>query len=750
MKFLKSAIIITLLTTAFTDKPARARRRISLVDINRAIRQKFVRLPSITAELAGNIVEYRAQHNFFNKLEDLLKVEGITEDIFEEIKPYLTMTPANEIETEEALERFEDIHEEDTGGGYYDIDIEEIQKYVTRPLDLNTANRSQFLEFPYITDELADEIIKYRRENRGFSNVDELREIMADDIVDELQSFFTVLEEDAVEEFHGDLRFRYYVGPMPIDDDYVDADEKFHHPEYFYTRYRMFYGNKAEFGIKSIHDDGGINYNYRNARDYFIRENYLLMRNVLSLDTLVLGNYKLDFGQGLHIQPNWFYIRPWIRRPRGIKDGGNKFYGIAGSKRVGSWEFFGFYSDNDIPVSSVNIDGSVDSTLFKIRSSFVAWDYKDANSDYFDGHTLNDRSYGTRVKHNLTASINIGCIYSEHLLDPVLDPGSSTEYLESGRGDKVRLIGLDAEYMYRNMRLLTEWGRTYYHSFTSTSDFTVDGRNREWDWGYGDGMQILSVFSYEKIRFLLKYVRLGEEYSAYYARPYIAHWWKIEEDTFSNFENREISVEYDGKNTETSLSFTNNIVLDTQESEYSVYISQLISPHKKIDIKAIYNPRWDGDSFENIWVGKRLEMIYAPVDHLRLKYRYQINSWTDKKDNTEENAVINFAELKYNPNSALTIYSRLTFWNNAPGTYHRISALETRWPNFLDSVPGMADPKYPGGYMRWYIMPTLKLSRNVKFWTKFEYWPVWQGDYVASSGSHKDQVLFRTQLDMSW
>ena len=56
-------------------------------DVNLASAAQLATAAGITDELAEAIVEYRQKSGFFKSPEDLLKVPGITEDIYKEINP---------------------------------------------------------------------------------------------------------------------------------------------------------------------------------------------------------------------------------------------------------------------------------------------------------------------------------------------------------------------------------------------------------------------------------------------------------------------------------------------------------------------------------------------------------------------------------------------------------------------------------------------------------------------------------------
>ena len=57
-------------------------------DINTSTFQQLDKVPGIGPKTAQNIVDYRAQHGPFLRLEELRKVKGITKNNFQKIQKY--------------------------------------------------------------------------------------------------------------------------------------------------------------------------------------------------------------------------------------------------------------------------------------------------------------------------------------------------------------------------------------------------------------------------------------------------------------------------------------------------------------------------------------------------------------------------------------------------------------------------------------------------------------------------------------
>ena len=63
----------------------------SKVSINNASQEELMTLPGIGESKAKDIIEYRNTNGLFNSIEDLLKVKGIGESIFDKIKENITL-----------------------------------------------------------------------------------------------------------------------------------------------------------------------------------------------------------------------------------------------------------------------------------------------------------------------------------------------------------------------------------------------------------------------------------------------------------------------------------------------------------------------------------------------------------------------------------------------------------------------------------------------------------------------------------
>jgi competence ComEA-like helix-hairpin-helix protein len=81
------ALALTIPGTAFAQAGHEGGLGEKKYDVNLASAKQLATAAGITDEIAEAIVEYRQKSGFFKSPEDLLKVPGITKDVYKEINP---------------------------------------------------------------------------------------------------------------------------------------------------------------------------------------------------------------------------------------------------------------------------------------------------------------------------------------------------------------------------------------------------------------------------------------------------------------------------------------------------------------------------------------------------------------------------------------------------------------------------------------------------------------------------------------
>jgi competence protein ComEA len=90
---LAAALLILSLSGAYAQTNAPKAK----ININTANRAELESLPRIGPAVAQRIVDYRTKNGNFQKIEDIMKVSGISEKIFAQIKDLITVGQENQV-----------------------------------------------------------------------------------------------------------------------------------------------------------------------------------------------------------------------------------------------------------------------------------------------------------------------------------------------------------------------------------------------------------------------------------------------------------------------------------------------------------------------------------------------------------------------------------------------------------------------------------------------------------------------------
>ena len=111
------------------------------LNIDTASENDFAILPAIGRITAHRIVKFREENGGFKNLQELTRVEGVSQKLFISIKDHLTLTSKSDLKI---------------------------------LIDINSASKETLLTLPLISEKRAEAIISYRKRNEGFSRIEDL------------------------------------------------------------------------------------------------------------------------------------------------------------------------------------------------------------------------------------------------------------------------------------------------------------------------------------------------------------------------------------------------------------------------------------------------------------------------------------------------------------------------------------------------------------------------------------------------
>ena len=132
------------------------------LNINEASKQDFSLLPGIGEKTSHRIVMYREALGGFKTIEQMKRVKGIGDAVFNKIREHLATT------------------------GKSDLKV---------LMDINTATTPALLSLPGISEKDANAVIEYRKKNKGFKKIGEIKLAgIGKEKFDEIKDLITVLE----------------------------------------------------------------------------------------------------------------------------------------------------------------------------------------------------------------------------------------------------------------------------------------------------------------------------------------------------------------------------------------------------------------------------------------------------------------------------------------------------------------------------------------------------------------------------
>ncbi len=347
------------------------------LDLNRATREQLKKLP-IPAEVADAIYEYRTYRSYFDSIYDLRHVEGVTPEMIQKLLPLVaTMPPKTQEDWVRRYdESFRQLQRFLSREGASEELADEYRDQLLEPQDINELSLYDLQSYQNVSPVDATAIIKARERSGKIQSDRQLRS--ADGLsywaYRNLRDYVVYAPPEQDMKLHGSMQIQTFNTPYLLDEKDI-LTETFHpavtstEPPNFteetpygiahldspnpavLTKLRLRMGLQWKAGVSTFRDVGENN--LAETAKYFLEwrnqnnERY-------QLDKVVLGNFRVAFGQGLVMDNTDYFLSRktgtgFNKRPQGLLGDMSRSYefalrGAAVEASLGNFQALGFIS----------------------------------------------------------------------------------------------------------------------------------------------------------------------------------------------------------------------------------------------------------------------------------------------------------------------------------------------------------------------------------------------------------------------
>lgn len=357
-----------------------------------------------------------------------------------------TITFAQEVEIENLLENQEE---------YSDISelVQTLSELEKNPIDINSASIDQLTILPWISTVQAIAMIRFREKNGKFRSIDDLFQVntLSPSTIEAIEKYITFAPTVSFSDFSFNFKSRIN---RKIEESIGLQNGKYHpSPFKYYNRFLMSYNNSVSFGGLLEKDSGEKNFDDLSL--FFLK-----FENQSSGDRLILGNYRLEFGNGLLFWNPYGYSKSSAplyaakRRGQGLKeytlvDENASLCGIAAKKCLKIYQFFIFYSRKKLD-ATLNLDGSV--------KNFYAAGYHRTDIEMEKRNNVEETLVGGRVQIQPIQTIKLGLTFYNSQYNRLISLTDIYRSRFAFNGRKNHVLGTDFNVTYHTLNFFGEAG----------------------------------------------------------------------------------------------------------------------------------------------------------------------------------------------------------------------------------------------------------------------------------------------------
>ncbi len=614
-------------------------------------------------------------------------------------------TDSSYLSTEEVLEDLlqEPVEETDNSDLY-----EEIEDLINNPIDVNIADITELQRLPGMDLASAELIVNHREKYGYFFTANELNMVQSLDkeLISRI-SPFTIIEKINFQDFTDDKsvepvtdflqRSKLLIRSRLSNDlqtrkGFLEGKFEGTKPK-IYNRLIINHNKQYQMGFLAEKDAGESSL-YEFTTYHFAVNNFGILHKAVVMD------YILEFGQGLTFWSPYGFskgsdaVYPVKKKERMIRPYTssteiNFFRGAAASIKLNDFFLTGFYSNN-------SIDANIDSLTGEILSTPEDGLHR-TESERLKKDSAREKMMGGRIDYIAGNVFKTGLLYSHsEFSNPfkaasVYDiSGNKFDYTSAYYDVNLNNINLFGEFVYNGISVASI--NSLQIAITQRFSF------------------VTSIRSYPRNFFSLHGFGFGEKSGATTNEfgIYAGFKWRTSIGLL-NFYYDQFKFPYS--------TFSNP--LPSEGNEYLIdFLSKKLKGFSlriryKYENKDITETLDNNDSIvKRLRQAARFELIYEVSKKLRLKGRYEYNSFRISAINQNEKGYFFFQDVRYAPTSNFNFYGRIIFFKT-----DSFNSAIYEYENNLTGV--LTNLAMFGEGMRWYILVRYKPVKMLSFSIKF-------------------------------
>lgn len=358
----------------------------------------------------------------------------------------------------------------------YETLLEELDRLQQHPINLNEAGEDELRQLPFLTDFQIRSLLDYRQEHGALLSLNELALVhgFTDEVIAMAEPFVRVSTDRYTpgrqsvlspiasrHEFTARIQ-RILEKPRGYREDPQTGQRRYPgNPWLYYVRYGYARGDKLQAGLTLEKDPGEDFFRGSNPNGFDFLSAYIRVTDLGPMKSIVLGDYRLGFGQGLTL---WNGAAPGksslplqvMKRTAAIKpftstDENDFFRGLAATSEWRKLTLTAFYSDKkrDANITDTLTTGRIHFSSLQESGYHRTWpeiqDEKSVRQVTLGGNiTLRGNWYRT------------GVTLVQHRFDKFWETGDALKDLYDFRGNKLLNVGVDYAATLKSIQFFGE------------------------------------------------------------------------------------------------------------------------------------------------------------------------------------------------------------------------------------------------------------------------------------------------------